>query len=297
MVRTTCGAVLVCLLALPALAPAQTYEIKIKRSATGDKGRTAKEETTNTKMILKGPDGKVLMENAEKGSESFTYVEEVLEQDKEMKSTRLRRAYEKAQVTKGDKTTTLPYQGKTVLIEKKGEKFAFSVDGKELAGEDAQALTKEFNEKKGDERDFEKILLPRKAVGINDTWQIDLAAFLKLFGDNEDFDVDAARSSGTGKLLRAYRKDGRQFGVVEITMDMPIKSFGKGDAKATLDPGAKFKITFVLDACIDGTASSGTMKATMEMTARGTFTAEGMKLAFTLDARNGATETHEELKK
>jgi hypothetical protein len=284
------------MLAVPALLPAQTYEIKTKKSAKGDKDLNIKEELEESTFVLKGPDGKVLNEEKEKKGESSRYTDVILEKEGDKPATKMRRTYEKARIIKDGKTTTLPYEGKTVLIEKKGDKYVFTVDGKELTGDDAVLLNKEFAKEKDNSKDLEEILLPRKAVAVNETWKVDVAAFAKEFGKEDGFAFDLTKATGTGKLLRAYKKDGKQYGVLEFKLEFPIKSLGMGAQKITMQPGSLITFTFLVDACIDGTAANSSMKAEAVMKASGTLTVDGQEFKVTLDYRNTTQESQEELK-
>jgi hypothetical protein len=288
--------VLLALLALPALVRAQNYEIKLHKDGKGDKALIIKEESNEMKFSVKGPDGKVLNEGTEKSGEVSRYTEEILEKEGDKKATKLRRVYEKAQVTEKGKTSTLPYEGKTVLIEKKGDKYVFSVDGKELTGDDARMLAKEFKDKK-DDKDFEALMLPGKPVAVNDTWKIDAAVFAKDLAKEGGFGIDLDKATAAGKLLRAYKKDGRQYGVIEVKMTFPMQSLGEGAKKLIFQPGAVFQLTFLLDLCIDGSLSSGTARTDFTLMGNGVLKAEGQEFQFAMEGRGGQKETHESLNK
>src|SRR5262249_15115622 len=125
------------------------------------------------------------------------YRETVLEKAEGKKATKLRREYEKARVKEKGKERTLPYEGKTVLIEKKGDKYEFEIEGgKPLTGKDAEELEKEFNEHTIDAAKLDKLMLPPKPVAVGESWKIDAAAVVKelLGGDDDDaIRIDAAK--------------------------------------------------------------------------------------------------------
>src|SRR5439155_714677 len=134
---------------------------------------------------VKDPAGNTLDDRAQKTSEVNRYREEVLEKEPGRRATRLRRQYEKAQARTDDQAETLPYQGKTVLIEKKGDKYRFRIEGgAELTGKDARFLDKEFNAKgrTEDESQLEKLFLPDKAVPVGASWKLDLERIAKEIG-------------------------------------------------------------------------------------------------------------------
>jgi hypothetical protein len=85
--------------------------------------------------------------------------------------------------------------------------------------------------------------------------------------------VDMDKASGTGKLLKAYMKDGKQFGEVLFKLDIPLKAIGKGPQQIKFADGAKANFELTLDACIDGTSEAGTMKMKMKMAGNATIAA------------------------
>ena len=100
------------------------------------------------------------------------------------KTTKLVRKYDVAEVSKGGKRTVFPYQGKTVTIEKKGDKYTFTVGGKELTGDDVEELQSEFNKHEDiplEDRD----LLPVKPVKVGETWAVSTEKVMKAFAAAE----------------------------------------------------------------------------------------------------------------
>ena len=56
----------------------------------------------------------------------------------------MKRTYESAELTVNGQKQDLGLKGRTVLIEKKGDKYTFTADGKPVAGKAAELLGKEF---------------------------------------------------------------------------------------------------------------------------------------------------------
>src|SRR5207244_6890304 len=119
---------------------------------------------------------------------------------------KLKRAYKKAQrIVDGDRRT-LPFQGETVLIEKKADGFTFEiVDGETVMGEDAKELHEEFN--KGGASKLVELFLPRKAVKAGESWKVDVGVLAKEFSKDGKIEIDASKCTGSGKLVKAYQKD------------------------------------------------------------------------------------------
>jgi hypothetical protein len=106
--------------------------------------------------------------------------------------------------------------------------------------------------------------------------------------------LDAAKSTGQGTLVKAYKKNGRQFGEMKFKMEMPVMTIGKGNQQLKFTAGAKIVLDLILDVCIDGTAETGSTKMKMNMT--GTADVGGGALA-TLNVTVDATQSQEETAK
>src|SRR5262249_47344843 len=138
----------VCLIVGLFLAPApagaeDTYTIKIKETAKGDVENISDENTEDVAITIKDAGGKVLNEVKQKEPGPQKNREETLDREPKHNAPNPRRTYEKARVTADGKTVDLPYQGKTVLIEKKDGKYIYTIEGgKEITGDDAKYLNK-----------------------------------------------------------------------------------------------------------------------------------------------------------
>src|SRR5207253_621694 len=124
---------------------------------------------------------------------------------------------------------------------------------------------------------------PKKPVKIGESWPLDMAA-LKALGGDVPFPIDEKKGKMTGKLTRAYTKDGKQWGVIALDFDLVIDSAaaapppGKGKAAGGSTTGT-LKITGTLDAVIDGSARDGTMTMNVKMDMSGKDGPNEMKLA------------------
>jgi hypothetical protein len=292
---------------LAAAAPVRVddaYNIKLKKSGKGEVSHHKKNSTEIANFKVENGDGKVVNEKKEKKIVIEEYKETLVEKEKGKRATKIRREYSKATTKTGDKETTLPYDGKTLLIEKKGDKYHFTIeDGAELTGKDAADLDRSFNkESKDNEEDLEKAFLPKKAVKVNETWKVDTDELIKALDKDtkSPFPVDKSKASGTGKLLRAYKKDGRQFGVFDIQIDMPLKGefpLGK-DQGAPVQEGSKMTMRFKGDACIDGSSSDSEGEMSMDIDLVATFKGpDGKDFKMTLQAKSKGKETEAEAAK
>jgi hypothetical protein len=280
MIRSLSLLAVVGLLAGPAAVQAQeTYTIKIKKSAQGETTLAEKKEHSTEQVKIADNNGNVLKEEDKKHSQHFAFKETILEKKAgATRPTRIKRHYDTATVTENGDKKTLPYQGKTVLIEKKGARYTFKIEGgEELTGDDAKQLSDEFNKKgKLDEETFEKMFLPGKAIKVGESWKIDPQLIAKGLQEEGKMELDAAKTKATGTLTKAYKKDGKQFGVIVLKVDVTPKAFGEGGKNVALQPGAKMTIEFTVDTCIDGTSATG----------EGTFTVAVVAEAVLPDANN-----------
>jgi hypothetical protein len=274
----------------PLAAIAQEYAVKIKRPGVGDKTKAQIADDFKLEFKVLDNTGNIVMEAQETKTHKFVFREVGLERAATGDDlVRLKRHYEHAERTVKGTRETLPYQGKTVLIEKKDGKFQFQIEGGEtLEGNDAQELNEEFN--KGD---FRKLttehFLPRKAVKVNETWKYDVAPLAKAFSADGKTEIDEAKSTGSGQLLKAYTKNGRQFGVIELTMEFPVTHLMHDGNKA---PTKDSKITIKLqaDTCIDGTLDDARLTGAVSGEVRADINANGMDLRLVITIRANMDE-------
>jgi hypothetical protein len=281
------------------------FTIKIKKNGKDAVTQQNKEENEESHVKLEGPDGKALSDEKKSKTTIEEYKETILEKEKGKRATKIRREYRKAVLKADGKEKTLPYDGKTLLIEKKGDKYHFTIEGgEELKGEAAESLEHSFNKPSGGESDneeLEKAILPKKPVAVNDTWKIDPEELVKALAKDtkQELPVDKSKVTGNGKLLRAYKKNGRQYGVFDIDVKLPLKGdfpLDK-DAKAPIQEGS---MTFHIkvDACIDGTSSDAVSEMSMKIDLVAGFkTPGGQELKLILHAVQKGKDTETDLGK
>jgi hypothetical protein len=279
------------------------YTIKIKEPGKGDVLQVTTTDSTRNQSKLLDPAGdKVLSETGGKTERTLVYRETVLEKEAgKHRATELKRQYEKAQMTVNDKTTAFPYQGKALLIERKGKEYRFRIEGgNELKGADARMLEQEFNQDPDLEYNLREAILPKKAVAVNDPWKLDMAAIAASYEKMTKMPIDAARAEGGGKLVKVYQKDGARFGVLTVHLDMPLKDkeIGEGPGKIALQPGGKWIIDLTLEGCIDGSRSDGSRTSDSQLSATGQVALpNGQKARAVLSFKSNSRETTEEVKK
>jgi hypothetical protein len=261
-----------------ALQAQETYTIKLKERGEGETAVIKRKETTSTKVVV-SVGGNQVVDTREIKSEVKEFKEQYLKLDDKKIATKLQREYAKVELTKDNKKEEGALAGKTVIIEKKGNAYDFTYkNGDKVEGQAAAELAIEFGKKKQESAVLEKLMLPPGAVKVGDTWKIDVAKIAELFGKDEAVGLDVKKSVSEGKLIKAYKKDGRQFGVMKFKLDMPLDYIGKGKEQLKFTSGAKMIVDIDFDVCIDGGSENGVM--TMKM---------NMKGMATLAALEGAT--------
>ncbi|MBN9121023.1 MAG: hypothetical protein J0I06_18040 [Planctomycetes bacterium] len=241
----------------------ETYALKTYKSKKGDKvERVGGMETKGTIAIEGG--GATSQTEITTGKKE-AYTEEILEQDGNKSATKLKRTYTVAEKTAKGETTKTAYAGKTVLIEKKEDGYEFSIDGKALTEDEAPELFKSYNGGTEDKPGTGD-LLPEAPVRVGERWTVPAGASERMFKSigEESFRLDLKKSTIEGALLKVYKKDGAQFGVLEFTVTLFVTEVNFDGELAKVSADSKMVMKITLDTCIDGTNEFEDAK--MEMT-------------------------------
>jgi hypothetical protein len=239
-------------------APPETYTIEIKdHPAKGIPVRVVEKSTAVSHFLGTDRDGKVAVaghipqnQKSERASE-LSYTDTITEINGGRPKT-FQRAYGKACDTEGKKTRDRPYSGRTIIFRLNDGRYKVTAEGdapltKETLGELAQ-LVRSYG------HTGERLLLPGKAVKEGDTWKISGKAVATYLGD----EWDASGSKGTGKLVRAYKKDGKVYGVLQFDYESATKPQEKAWS-------VKLKVSRTVDTPIDGSSTDAreTIKLTL----------------------------------
>lgn len=229
----------------------------------GDRTRTVtSEDTTSATTFVAG--GKEQTKN-EKKKKSYTYATEVIEVGPDAeKPTKRRRTYEKAVEEVDGVETKQSLHGRTVTIERSGDKYAFSADGAPLDAAALKVLDAEFAKKgKSDDNFF-----PKGGVKVGQSWDL-TEQFLKEMEKPESaFALVPKRSVVTGKLLAVTKKGAATFGEIQVTGELPLAEI-RGKLPLKLNPGSAMKMSMKGSGALDGTSPEGNMTMTMTMTMDG----------------------------
>jgi hypothetical protein len=250
-------------------AAQEAQTIKLKDLAAGESAQVERTETVKVANLVVDAKGEKSRDTTSTTVETLVFKETVLQRDGRKPPTKLEREYTKAQFTAGGAAKDLPYQGKTVVIEKQGDKYTFTMKGgAELPAADAQLLDKEFNRHTDSRVENERKLLPKDAVKVNEAWTLDMAAVLKPLEKGGEMSFDAAKASGTGKLTKVYKKDDKTFGEMHYLLKTPLLTLGKDKEKLELLDGSYANFDVSLDVCIDGSMLSEVRGVKKELQAK-----------------------------
>ena len=237
MRRTFVAALGVVILAGPSLA-ADEVTIKLRKPELGDVVKDTRVEEENNKITVTAMGMDNVMPEASKSK--YVFTDEILAKPADAKRpTKIKRTYETAERTKNGTAVDLGLAGKTVMIEKKGEKYEFALaDGGALNEAATEILDKEINEKS---EAGEEIFAPKKPVKVGETWSADLAAAAKDLAKS-GLSIDVDKSKATVKLAKVYDKGGSKFGLMEVKMDLIVtKASGKGQ-EIPMKDGSKLTV-------------------------------------------------------
>jgi hypothetical protein len=276
----------------PLAASAQEYAVKFKLPGLGDKSQVKATGNSEVNFKLLDDGGNAVVDARETKTKKLSFTDTGLERGKEGDELiRVKRHYDHAERRVKDVRETLPYQGKTVLIEKKDGTFQFRIeDDERLEGKDAEELHEEFN--KGGVRKFiTDHFLPRKLVKVNEAWTFDVAPLAKGMMADGKILVDDTKATGSGKLTKVYKKDGREFGVVELTMEFPVTQFVGDDGTKHATKDSKITVKIEADGCIAGTAEPLLLKVAFSADVRAeNVNINGMNLNLVITLRATAEE-------
>ena len=229
MKRCAALAILAGLFVGTGVGQAQPVTIKLKERGEGEAALVRRNAATTTAVTVTDAMGQVLVDQKQRITEIDEYKETVHKRAAGKSATKLEREYTKVQNGKDDEFTNGPLQGKTVIIEKKGDKYVFTYkDGATVEDKAAAGLIKDFSKKTDKNSELERLVLPANAVKTGESWKIDMPKVAGELAKEGVMEVDADKSTGQGTLVKTYKKNGLQFGEMKFKMEMPIVTVGKG---------------------------------------------------------------------
>jgi hypothetical protein len=234
------------------------YDVKFRDRNDQQTGDTSQVSSSNSFKLKTqySMGGKVLKEDQKLDSlEQMDYKVTLVTLDADKHATSMRREYARAQTRSQGQVKTLPYEGKSLLIEKKDGSWRFRLEeGDELTGDDAAQVTHEFASYDKVEEPAE-LLRPKKPLKVGESYELPIDKIASNYEKTTPVPLDTSKATGSGKLARVYKQDGHQFGVLEIQIEIPIQQGAKYN-DLEVQPGCKMTLKQTLDCCIDGSCST-----------------------------------------
>jgi len=224
----------------------------------------------------------------EKAVRFYQYTDDIITGDTTARlPNKVKRFYEKATKDDGNGSQGHPLQQQTIIIEKRGSDYVYTVaDKKQPLDKEAKAtLDNEFNTL--NKIDLRDVMISKQPVKNNGTWDIERKALTGvLFQDV--FKFDDAKIKATGQVENAKpepKKDKRpQTAKVTIKVTAPIVQFSLEKGMVKAKEGSKLDVTIVGDGHIDGLSPEGTVTMTMKFKMTGT-SAEGLDIEIDTTAK------------
>ncbi|MFL5339541.1 MAG: hypothetical protein ACJ8F7_05170 [Gemmataceae bacterium] len=279
----------------------EAYTIKLsKPEQPGDRCRQTIVKTDTMAGRILDTNGNALRKNNERKTINSVCVEKILAKEAGKRSTKLTQTYEKAIMFAKGTEIDVGLAGRTVTIEYADKKYKFTYEnGDPVTGPAEDFLKDEFKDRDDDTdgKKMEVAMLPKKPVKVGETWKCDVDALIKGFGADMGSAVDPKKTTANGKLLKAYVKDDRQYGVVEVHMEVALTRMGKGDQAIKMVNGAVMRATVTLDGAIDGGREEGVMSAKLTIRGDGKITGpDGNDYDVKLEVTTNGTNTRKPVK-
>jgi hypothetical protein len=246
-------------------AHAQDYTIKINEYGPVGKNVTVTFAGTTRSSFSIARGDMVLKEEKKVEVEDKQYTEKVLETGAG-KPNKFQKTYTRAAKGKEGDLAPLSYAGKTIVFERKGDKYVVTAEEGGVLAKDLDDFARSANRPK-----MTDAIVPKNAVKVGDAWPIGKEA-AEVFGAQADDGVDVANFKGQGKLVKAYPKGTQQWGTIEISLSVPVKKLGP----LPLEMPIALQVTASLDTAIDGSTNAGVMNGKMTMKGRSEFTQNDM---------------------
>jgi hypothetical protein len=251
MRRFACALVAVTLAAALVRAQDETYTIKLKEHpGKGQVTKVTEKFREVTKFKVTGEDGKVVEEGEKVKGREQAFTEKILAVGEKAPS-KVERTYGKASETFDRKTFTAPHQGRTITFTfAEGKARAVPAGDPPLPEKLLTVLAGQAGEQLSRRKEA---LVPKKPVKVGESWTVSgkqAASFIGVPASQAD------RVKGKGKLLKAYKKGGKQWGTLELTFQVPIPSKDRTVMATT---------TLTVDTAIDASSTDARVKFAMKV--------------------------------
>jgi predicted Zn finger-like uncharacterized protein len=192
-----------------------------------------------------------------------------------------RETYEKATDSEAP-AGTLAYQGRTITYDLQGEEYRVTPSpGNPLAAKDVKSLTRHAKQVTTDEA-----LLPKMPVRVGETWTPDVKAAGEPFAGSGE--INPALSTIRAKLDKVIEKNGKQFAVVTVDMNLSISKLEEFPPDMVWHLEGKGTMEFALD----GSETTGSSSFTGRIETHYVAERAGMRVTLDLTGELRSKDEH-----
>lgn len=253
----------VLLASLPAVADDEAYTLKRYKPKEGDVFKKTIKFTADINVTAT-IGGETATTPAKEGLHLVETVEVLATSADDKQPTKLKRTFEKSERTTAGKAAPNALEGKTVVTAFTDGKATHTVDDKPAGPELEALLNGDYAGDMFTSTASNLDLLPGKPVKVGDTWVVDLKKMQEASGAKQT-PIDLKKSSCTGKLVKAAKKDGALWGTVELDLRFVTPPTAAADKNAPEIGEVEMTAKLVIQTCLDGTQPGETVEATMGM--------------------------------
>ncbi len=222
------------------LVRAETYTIRIRnRPAKGIPVQVVEKEKQVTRVKVGGTGMDEDRTEESTGEQSYT---ETILQAGDKQPVKFQRVYKSASDTASKRTRPRPYSGRTITFVLQDGKYKATAEGeKALPKVVLEGLARQATDEAANRQQY---LLPKKPVAVGATWKFGGKEVASYLGDKT---IDTERSKGTGKLMKVYTKDGKQYGQLQFDLETAQGKEGRSSEQS--------EVHLTVDTPIDGSSS------------------------------------------
>jgi hypothetical protein len=258
----------------------RTYTVNIKQFPDVNKTVTIRQKLTSTGTIRERNAGREVIKEEKMAEVKETVCTQKIQEFAGKLPSKFQESYTKAYTTTNGKTVTHAYQGRTVAFEGTGGKYRATAQGQpNLSDQDLGDLAhREIHS-------TDNAFAPSQAVKLGESYVVSGQKLRSALGDSSVAQVIDGHCDS--KLVKVYKKDGRQFGTIEFKLNVTL-NIGKDLQSATMLMDA----TGTLDTPIDGSSTDQflTMSGTMTMALPGNQGMVEVNASFTLELERSAEQ-------
>lgn len=233
---------------MPLVASAQE-PVTIRKKSMALGGELSVDIKVKSKVQAKkvSPAGRNVLDTAFAGDDRLSFVVTPLEFNKEGRLTKHLRHFVKAEKLQYGGSNPLSFHGQRFLyVEKDGKDDILSERGEALALGDRLDLQEQSIPCDPTRADWTEIL-PKGPVKVGETFTINPCRW------TQEYEVDLTKAKATGTLKSVLTRDGKQIGLIEYAVEVPLAGTSYQGSKLPILEGSILRYQGIAEMNIDGT--------------------------------------------